>query len=270
MKVTWEVDEATRVEARYKPFGKEVVLVNGQKAVERHSLSYKIRTSFPLAGRRTAVIWTRPRFFLSPEISLHVDGQLCTPLGKNPYKCPSCRARVRTFDQLCSRCGASLPTAEMREHEKHARGATHVLFVLASMFALAGVFMFYVEHTKAELALYELEDLPADDVLEVDDGIYTVAERREELGFMPWGALLTNGLLAGVMWGLGVWGRRAPLPAILVASATYAMLIVGTVIIEPQSIARGILVKVIVVTLLLKGLQAALALRASRAAPRAS
>jgi hypothetical protein len=81
------------------------------------------------------------------------------------------------------------------------------------------------------------------------------------LRWEAWGVLLTNAVLAAVMAGLALWSRRSPLPAVIVATATYAVVIVFNAIMDPKTIGQGIFVKIIVIGLFVKGIKAALTLR---------
>ena len=101
--------------------------------------------------------------------------------------------------------------------------------------------------------------------LDVSGVTYTVAELRQRLNWEPWGVLITNGVLAAVMASLAVWGKRAPLPAVLVATATYAVVMVTNAISDPASIGQGIFIKIVVIAIFVRGIKAALALREAKA-----
>ena len=94
---------------------------------------------------------------------------------------------------------------------------------------------------------------------------YTVGELRKQLEWEPWGILAVNFILAAIMIGLSFWARRSPLPAVLIATATYAVVIVANAIVDPATIGQGMIMKIIVIGLLVKGIRAALALRAANA-----
>jgi MFS superfamily sulfate permease-like transporter len=55
---------------------------------------------------------------------------------------------------------------------------------------------------------------------------YTVSALRDKILWEPWGVLIVNIILAVVMTGLAVCGKRAPLAAALIAAATYIVVIV--------------------------------------------
>jgi hypothetical protein len=94
---------------------------------------------------------------------------------------------------------------------------------------------------------------------------YTVGELRKQLEWAPWGVLIVNLIIAAIMLVLSLWARRAPLPAVLVAAATYAVVIVGSAIMDPTTLAQGWILKLIIIAFLYRGIKAALALRIARA-----
>jgi len=94
---------------------------------------------------------------------------------------------------------------------------------------------------------------------------YTVEELRKQLLWEPWGVLIVNLILAAIMLGLSIWARRAPLPAVLIATATYAVVIVAAAISDPATLGQGLLVKIVIIAFLVKGIKAALALRTASA-----
>jgi hypothetical protein len=74
-----------------------------------------------------------------------------------------------------------------------------------------------------------------------------------------------NFILAAVMGALSLWARRSPLPAVLIATATYVVVIVANAIADPATLGQGWIVKIIVIAFLFKGIKAALALRTANA-----
>jgi hypothetical protein len=92
-----------------------------------------------------------------------------------------------------------------------------------------------------------------------------VGELRRQLSWEPWGVLIVNCIIAAIMAVLAFWSRRAPLPAVLVATATYVVVVVADAIADPATLAQGWLMKIIIIALLIKGIKAGLALRAARA-----
>ena len=116
-----------------------------------------------------------------------------------------------------------MPPPEHHFHKKHVNAAMHAIIWLAILFAVVGMLLYYTSHEKSELA----------------------------------GGLV----LSGIMAVLAFWSRKAPLPAVLVATAIYFALIVLDAIIDPKTLAQGVPVKILFIILLVRGIKAALALR---------
>lgn len=74
---------------------------------------------------------------------------------------------------------------------------------------------------------------------------YTVGELRQRILWEEWSPLLVKGLLALAMLLPAQWGRRAPLPAILVAAATYGAVLVLDTVVDSTTLGRGIHVKLV-------------------------
>jgi hypothetical protein len=77
----------------------------------------------------------------------------------------------------------------------------------------------------------------------------------------PWTLLGVNVILSVVMIALYLWGKRAPLAALLVATATYLVVIVLNGLADPRTLAQGMILKIVIVMILVNGIKAALALR---------
>jgi hypothetical protein len=135
--------------------------------------------------------------------------------------------------------------APMDPTTDRARQAARWLGVLAILFAVCGV-LFYV-------ALKARAAAPLD---QVDP--QTAARLRQELQRAPRMVLATQLALAAAMTALWLWARRSPLPAIASAFGLLVALQIGSAIIEPASLTRGLLLKLAVVLILAKALRAAL------------
>jgi hypothetical protein len=132
-------------------------------------------------------------------------------------------------------------------------------------FSIAGVIMFFLVRSQTSDALVKLAGMDATATIPIQGVTYTVVQLRDQLRWEPWGVLITNAVLAAVMAALALWGKRSPLPAVVVATATYAVVIVVNAIVDAKTIGQGIILKVVVIGLFVKGIKAALALRAANA-----
>jgi hypothetical protein len=265
MKFKWEVDDATVVEARFSGFGKQLVTVNGKEVVNQRSMRRKRDLRFALPDGRASTIAVDPQLMGKPHVDLRVDGRLFAESGKYPIKCRACGATAKPYDQFCNGCGKALPSAEQRLQERQVKEAAGAMRTLAWLFSIFGVIMFFVTRSQSSNALAKLAGMDAAATIPIGGMSYTVAQLREQLIWEPWGVLITNAVLAAVMAGLAHWGKRWPLPAVVVATATYAVVIVVNAIADPRTIGQGIILKVIIIAVFVKGIKAALALRAADA-----
>lgn len=224
MKMRWDVDDANSVVLNIGMI-RTRVLVNGKDVPAKISMRKKNYFPFDLADGRDAVITVTPHFGMRPDITLMVNDELMVETGGKPILCSACGKPVKPNDRFCGACGHEMPPAEHHLHNKHVKSAMHAIIVLAVLFAVAGVFLYSVTNDKADLVVY----------------------------------LILSGIMAGLAW----WSRRAPLAAVLVATATYIALIVVNAILDPKTLGQGLLVKIIIIALLVRGIKAALALRSA-------
>jgi hypothetical protein len=264
---TWELDEANTVSAHFGAFGGKVVRVNGKEVHNSRKMGPGRMIQFALADGRKAALSLRPHFIGAPSVDLRVDGKLAVESGKTPIKCAGCSTVAKPYDRFCAKCGKAMPTAEDHELQKNVKSATGAIKVLAVIFVLAGIAFFFITKGNADAALVNLEGMdPAAAYPELIDGrAYTVGELRQQLAWEPWSVLIVNLIVAAIMVGLAIWAKRSPLPAVLIATATYIVVIVGSAIVDPATLAQGWIVKIIIIAFLIKGIKAALALRTARA-----
>jgi hypothetical protein len=265
MKRTWQVDDATAVHASFGTFFGGNVSVNGVQVHSGRRLLGKYDIAFALHDGRSATLSFDPLSIGKPAAQLRVEGRLLTETGAQPFQCRTCAATVEPFDRYCDHCGHLLPSAEQRVQALHVQEATNAIKVLAGLFALTAAIAYAVSRASAGVALSDLEGLDARAEYPVAlEGItYTVGALRDHLLWEQWSALVINSILAAVMTGLAIWAKRAPLPAALVATATYAVVNVANAIRDPATIAQGLLLKLVIVIFLAKGIKAGLALRAT-------
>jgi hypothetical protein len=267
LNIQWDVDEATVIKAKMGAFGKSVLTVRGTEIPNELKLRKKMRFWFDLPDGRPAEILVSPRFGGAADIELRVDGQLMAPTEKQPVKCDACGAVVRPNDRFCEACGHPTPPAENYLHRKRLKEASGAIWMMAVLFAIFGVVFFFITRSQGAPILGKLAGMDANArVTATATGVtYTVSALRDKISWAPWNVLFLNLFLAVVMVGLAFWGRRAPLAAILVATATYAVVIVANAIVDPATIAQGVVVKVIVILVLFRGIRGALALRPANA-----
>jgi len=264
---TWEIDDATTVKVRFGAFGKKVISVNGTEVHNARKALPKGGLPIALPGGRQAALSVKVQFASAPEVDLRVGGGLVLETGKKPIACEKCGTVAKPYDRFCGKCGQAMPTAEDYRRRTYVKSATSAIKWLAGIFFVFGIIMFFATQAQVATALEKIQgmDAAAQFPTPIEGKTYTVGELRKRLEWEPWGVLAVNGVLAAIMIGLALWGRRSPLPAVLIATATYAVVIVTNAITDPTTIAQGWIVKLVIITFLVRGIKAALALRTSNA-----
>jgi hypothetical protein len=190
--------------------------------------------------------------------------------------CGICPEVIRLGDATCSGCGrpvderdravlqVRLEGGNFAAHDRgtEMRSASKWIGALAIIFAISAGFTYFMTAAQADKALAHLASFDADEPLQPIDGRnYTAGELREKVKNEPIQILVVNLVVAGLMGGLWLWARRAPLPAICCAFALFVVIYVVSAVLDPSSLWKGILLKVVSIVVLYKGLRAALAAR---------
>jgi hypothetical protein len=199
-------------------------------------------------------------------------------VAKVSVPCDSCSANVGIGDDFCPSCGAEVSADLKRalherweasdssaaERAKHIRSASHMIAILAALFVLGGLLMFYTSGKEATEALQQLQGLPDEMVFPepIMGKTLTVAEVRQTVEREPYLVLGLNWLLALIMAGLFLWSRRSPFPAVIAALAVFVVVHVANAVVDPVTIVKGIILKVIAIIALVKGVRAGFAVRA--------
>jgi hypothetical protein len=263
MKRQWRVDRTTTVALEVGSLGAQKVTVNGEEFFRRRSFRGKNTYDFVIPSSGTkAALDVRPQFVGGLVSELRVGGKLVAE-GSDAIQCRTCGSPANSYDSFCASCGRALPPPESYAQVRELKSANNTIKYLAILYLIVGVIYFFVTKSKDDAALSRIADMSPEAIYPqlVLGKQYTVAALRNTLAWEPWSVLLVNAILAGVMTALFFWGKRAPLAAILVAGATYAVVNVTNAIIDPRTIAQGLIVKIIIIGVLIKGIKAALALR---------
>jgi zinc ribbon protein len=223
MKRTWQIDANTAVQFQTGAFGRRIVSINDTE-VQRWRNS----------KRQDAVDFVFPNSLKKAKLDIHRDflGQVTTELRvdgrlmvqtEDLVKCPACGSTPKSYDTFCASCGKPLAPPEDYEHIRQLKWARNSIKYLGILYAVLGVVFFLISKKPAVLLVYLI--------------------------------------LAAVMGALFQWSKRAPLAAIVVASATYLVLMAVTALADPRTLAQGIYLKIVIVAALAKGVKSALALR---------
>lgn len=255
--IEWRVDPGTHVVLRNPPFSKRRVELNGQR-VDGEWRSK--RFDFMLPDGRSADIRLKADT-LSRTTELSLDGKLIPDSRFVPkdLRCPACKAEIQLLDEYCGKCGHALGTPARFMHRHSVQGATTAIRVLAALFAIFGVVMFFVMRGPTEAALENLAQFEEHEILEPIDGVtYTAGELRQRVVWERRGVLVVNLILATLMLVLAWWSKRRPLPAILIATAIFVVVQIAGAIVDPRTLVQGLIVKVIVIVVLVRGIKGAI------------
>ncbi len=202
--------------------------------------------------------------------------------------CPQCGAEVTLNEQFCTGCGAEIGAEtkdtleqkaavlaqrqstrvrqQKRREQQRARkvgSAATVVLVMAILFAVFGTIMGFVQKSTADQAHRNIAGYADDEELELEGEVWTAGELREQIDAEVLIVFVSNYILALIMLGLYFWARKSPLPALITALCVYLALWVMNAVLDPTTIAQGLLLKVIFIALLVSGIKAALAERAA-------
>lgn len=257
-KIEWRVDSGTHVVLRNPPLLKRKVELNGQ-LVEGEWQSK--RFAFALPDGRAADI-TLKADTISRTTELSLEGKLIPDTRYVPkdLRCPACKVEIQLLDEFCAKCGHSLGTPARFLHRHSVQGATSAIWVLAALYALFGIVMFFMMRGTTETALTNLAAFEDHEVLEPIDGVtYTAGELRTQVIWEHRSVLVVNLMLAAIMVVLAWWSKQRALPAILIATAIFVVVQIASAIVDPKTLVQGLLMKIIVIAVLVKGIKGAIA-----------
>jgi hypothetical protein len=259
-RIEWRIDAGSHVVLRNPPFLGRKVELNGQRIDGKWKSK---RFAFNLADGRPAQLELKADAF-SRTTQLSVNGKVipdtrCVP---QELRCPACNAEIQLLDEYCSGCGHALGSPDRFLSHRSVQSATTAIRVLAVLYALFGVFMFFVLKDNANAALANLAQYQDNETLAPIDGVtYTAGELRAQVLWEHRGVLVVNLILSALMLVLAWWSKRKPLAAILIATAIFAVVQVLGAIEDPKSITQGILIKIVVIGVLVRGIKGAFSLR---------
>jgi hypothetical protein len=184
---------------------------------------------------------------------------------------------VRAGDEFCESCGAAVGPELKRalrdrleasdssaaERAKLVKSASGTILALSVLFVIGGVVFYFLSESKVDEALRNIATL--DDAQRLATpvaGAETVGELRERIRREPTQLLVINLILATIMAGLYVWSKRAVLAAVITALGIYVVVQVVSALIDPATLAQGIIMKIIIIAALVKGVKAAIDSRA--------
>lgn len=165
--------------------------------------------------------------------------------------CPHCQFENEDSGAFCAECGKALPdptSSSPRVVSGEAVAST------ATGQALQG------EQLRKQ-AGKSSGCLIAVSILNVIGGLIVYFLLKDNLPDMAQTILVINLVLAAIYMGLGIWARSSPLAAGIAGLALFLTTHVVAAVLDPTSIVQGLLVKIIVVVVLIKAIQAGLKYR---------
>lgn len=201
--------------------------------------------------------------------------------------CPACGGSFQHGDEFCPGCGEALPeevraasarrprtarTVRGRFAEQSRRGkvkaASVWILVLAGLFGLFGTIYGFKAKSDAEEAHRVLSLLEDDQPIPVEGKLIPAGELRRRIDREVIALFATNYLLAAILIGIFFWARVHPVPAFTTAFVLFLIVQVVNLVVDPETLFQGIVIKAIVIVVFLGGIKAALAERAAaRAGP---
>jgi hypothetical protein len=162
-----------------------------------------------------------------------------TPAGEVAF-CDSCSSQVNHEDQFCTNCGYPLKGTEEDKHKflmdrnykevnldeanRNIKKSSYALFYIAGVMALVGLIQYGTAGNAADKNA----------------------------------VLLVNVILAAIFAAIGFWCRVKPLAAIISGAALYALIQILNAMVDPVTIVKGIIFKIFVVVLFIRGIKAAI------------
>lgn len=185
-------------------------------------------------------------------------------IGYGAAACPGCGRPVTQDDRAVLQ--VRFEGADFQAHERggRMRRGSKWIGILALLYAASAPFIFFSGKSEADQALANLAQFADDEQMEPIHGeTHTAGELRRTILWEHYGNLVAPLVVAVLMGGLWLWARRAPLPAIACALALFVVVQVVSAVVDPSSILKGLLFKIIALVALGAGLKAALGARAA-------
>jgi predicted nucleic acid-binding Zn ribbon protein len=181
---------------------------------------------------------------------------------KSLKTCPSCHEQMPAEDKFCSFCGKTAVVLTEKEKKK-IRKASKWILAISIMFIFFGTILGFVQKSTADKAIRNLAQYEESDIWEtpINGKKYTVGELRTQIDREVILVFGTNYFLAAIMFGLYLYSRKAPFPAMVTALCVYLAVIVLNSIIDPATIIQGIIIKIIFISALIAGIKTSLVAR---------
>lgn len=154
--------------------------------------------------------------------------------------CAYCNTQAKPEDTFCTQCGYPLKGTEAEQnifisarqveeidlftYNKTLRQASNTLYYLAGIFILSGLAYFFIHKDEEDVVTVVITDL----------------------------------IMAAIFLVLGAYSKKKPLACIISGLSLYVIVQVLNAIIEPISIAKGIIIKIVIIGYMIKGIKSAM------------
>jgi hypothetical protein len=175
--------------------------------------------------------------------------------------CAKCGGEIGHSDVFCPSCGFQVSdTVEQRlakDRADRALGrARKMLFWSAVLTLLSGIILYFVGRDKVDTQIEELRRVTASMSDEERDqrlldrvGMTFDQIARHDRGMVKL-LLAANAGLAALYLGMMVWSRRKPVAATLTALLTFITVHAINAVLEPSSLAQGVIIKIVFIVIL--------------------
>lgn len=193
--------------------------------------------------------------------------------------CSKCGSAVAADERFCTTCGADLaivlaggiaqdppplsPPTIVPLEPNPAHGSARKWLLAISIITLISGFIFYAmqksdveKEIRAAEAATEYMDPAERDRLMVQEVGMTFQEALDHDRGMVTMLLVVNIALAVIYFGLWIWAKRNPYLAALIALLLFLTVIVVSAVIEPKSLAQGVLLKILFIMALARAVKA--------------
>jgi uncharacterized membrane protein YiaA len=195
------------------------------------------------------------------------DGRCAACGAASAVRCPKCRGWVAKGEKFCSACGAKIPSRadriraahrskERQETQHNVNRGRRWMLVVAVLTLFGGVFSYFSGMSEVDKQLRE-----ADTAFSGMTPAERDARLKEELG-MTWQEVIDHdrGMVTfqmAALVGLGVifiglwwWAQTNAFAAALIALLLYGTVMLVSALIDPASLLKGIVVKVVIMVAL--------------------
>jgi len=189
-------------------------------------------------------------------------------------RCPKCRATVDQGEKFCAACGAKIPTRadrvralnrkrERQENEHKINRGRRWMLVVAVLTLFGAVFTYFSGSSDVEKQIQN-----ADAAFEGMTPVERDQHLKSSIG-MTWQEVIDHdrgmvtfqtvalGVMGAIFVGLWWWAQTNPFPAALIALLLYCTSLLVGAMVDPPSLVKGILVKVVVAFALFSAVSAA-------------